>query len=238
MSNKLTDRGYPELVNMLAKSAIQHLPASVELDDLLQSGMIGYLEAKKSYDPEQGANFNTFARIRIKGAMIDSMRTGDWTPRKVHKMRRAITQATTQLTGELKRKPKNTEIAKAVELPLEEYFHTVADISNCYIVEIDEESDVFVNADDIAKSCEYDNIRVVVDAIVAELNTRQRAIYAMRYKKAMSLKEIAAHFNVTESRASQCCTEITQLITEKLNRGVCYAFTPVHCTLYSKATGA
>ena len=131
--HKVVERHAP-LVKKVACHLIARLPASVQLDDLIQSGMIGLIEATKNFDASKGASFETFAGIRIRGAMLDEMRRGDWAPRSVHKNSRMVAEAISELEASIGREPKDTEIAEKLDITLDEYHHILRDISNGKII--------------------------------------------------------------------------------------------------------
>ena len=111
------------LVKRIAYHLLARLPASVIVDDLIQSGMVGLLEAANNFDHSKGASFETFAGIRIRGAMLDEMRRGDWTPRSVHRNSRMISDAIKALESELGRDVTDIEVAEKLDISLNEYHH-------------------------------------------------------------------------------------------------------------------
>ena len=110
-TSELIER-HTELVQKIAYHLMARLPASVLVDDLIQSGMIGLLEAARNFDATKGASFETFAGIRIRGAMLDEMRRGDWVPRSVHKNSRSIASAIAEVEKSTGRDAKEAEVAK------------------------------------------------------------------------------------------------------------------------------
>ncbi len=109
--NELVER-HASLVKRIAHHLVARLPASVLVDDLIQAGMIGLLEASRNFDGSKGASFETFAGIRIRGSMLDEIRKGDWTPRSVHKNGRAITEAINQVERETGRDARDLDVAE------------------------------------------------------------------------------------------------------------------------------
>ena len=122
------------LVKKIAHHLKGRLPANVLLDDLIQSGMIGLLEAAKNFDGNKGASFETFAGIRIRGAMLDEIRRGDWVPRSVHRNNRAVMKAIDDLNKELGRDPKDHEIAEKLSISIDEYAQMLNDIASGKII--------------------------------------------------------------------------------------------------------
>ena len=126
------------LVKRIAYHLLARLPASVLVDDLIQSGMIGLIEAAKNFDGSKGASFETFAGIRIRGSMLDEIRRGDWTPRSVHRNSRMIAEAIAELESELGRDVKDSEVAEKLDISLDEYHHMLSDASSGRIIGIED----------------------------------------------------------------------------------------------------
>ena len=139
------------LVKRIAYHLLARLPASVQVDDLIQSGMIGLIEAAKNFDGSKGASFETFAGIRIRGSMLDEMRRGDWTPRSVHRNARLIAETIAELEAEFGRDVKDVEVAEKLDITLDEYHHMLSDVSSGRIIGIEDlgiSDDVLVTAND------------------------------------------------------------------------------------------
>ncbi len=118
---------HSDLVRRIAHHLAARLPASVEVDDLIQAGMMGLIEASRSYDADQGASFETYASIRIRGSMIDEIRRGDWVPRSVHRRARDAAATIRRLEQSSGRAASATEVAAAMEMPLPEYLRLMED---------------------------------------------------------------------------------------------------------------
>jgi len=121
------------LVKRIAFHLMSRLPASVQVDDLIQAGMIGLIEASRNFDPEQGASFETYAGIRIRGAMLDEIRRTDWTPRSVHRKAREVAEAVRKIENEKGRDARDVEVAQAMGIGLEEYHKILQDATGCRI---------------------------------------------------------------------------------------------------------
>ncbi|MGK0373016.1 MAG: RNA polymerase sigma factor for flagellar operon FliA, partial [Glaciecola sp.] len=126
------------LVKRIAHHLLARLPASVLVDDLIQSGMIGLLEAARNFDGTKGASFETFAGIRIRGAMLDEIRKGDWTPRSVHKNSRAITEAVNIVERDTGRDARDVEVAKVLEVSLKTYHQMLGEVNAGKLVGIED----------------------------------------------------------------------------------------------------
>lgn len=204
-------RRHAELVKRIAYHLAGRLPASVEVADLIQSGMLGLLEAAGNYSPERGASFETYAGIRIRGAMLDALRKLDWAPRSVHRKARAAANAVRELEGETGREAQDTEIAARMGVSLDEYFKVVQDATSCHLVSLnetagDEESPLTRMTDEKA-----DPFREIVDAdfrkalalAIEDLPEREKLVMSLYYDEELNLKEIGAVLKVTESRVCQ-----------------------------------
>jgi RNA polymerase sigma factor for flagellar operon FliA len=202
---------YAPLVKRIAHHLMGRLPASVNVDDLIQSGMLGLLEAAKRYEPGRGASFETYVGIRIKGAMLDGLRKGDWTPRSVHRNVRRISDTMRQLEHKLGRDPTDAEVAEAMGLSQTEYYNALKDARGAKLFHFtelsDEEGDsVFRHAsdqEDLAAGVERDALfRSLVEAIET-LPEREKLVLALYYTEQLNLKEIGEVLGVSESRVSQ-----------------------------------
>src|SRR5687768_1392679 len=129
---------YAYLVKRIALHMIARLPASVQLDDLMQAGMIGLLEAAQKFDGSKGASFETYAGIRIRGAIVDEMRRGDWVPRSVHRNARRVSQAIAHVEARLGRDATDTQIAEELGVSLDEYFLMLQDSSGSRLFSYEE----------------------------------------------------------------------------------------------------
>ena len=144
---------HSELVRRIAHHLAARLPSSVEIDDLIQAGMLGLIEAAKNFQADQGAAFETYASIRIRGAMIDEIRRGDWVPRSVHRRYRDVVSATRQVEQANGRAANSAEIAATLGVSLEDYHHMLEDASRGQLLSLDEQMDDFDGEPRLAASC-------------------------------------------------------------------------------------
>ncbi|HMN92486.1 MAG TPA: RNA polymerase sigma factor FliA [Hydrogenophaga sp.] len=208
-------RKYSPLVRRLAHHMIAKLPPSVELDDLIQVGMIGLTEAIARYEPSQGVQFETFASQRIRGAMIDELRDGDWMSRGSRKSQKEIEQAVHRLQQRLHRAPMESEIAQELGISLADYQQLLAKVRGTQLVYLEDISghgddddhflDRHVGADDDEPSVllRDQRMRMALVEAIKGLPEREQQIMSMYYEHDMNLKEIAAVLGVTESRICQ-----------------------------------
>lgn len=199
------------LVKRIACHLINRLPASVQLEDLVQAGMIGLLEASRNYDENQGASFETYAGIRIRGAMLDEIRKNDWAPRSVHRKARMVAEAVREIEHEQGRDARDTEIASTLGMPLEEYYKILQDNSYHKVLSFEDmgtgEESMLDNMMDhnpgIIDGLQRDDIRRILSEAIASLPERERLVMALYYDEELNLREIGAVMGVSESRVSQ-----------------------------------
>jgi len=199
------------LVKRIAYHLLARLPASVLVDDLIQSGMIGLFEAANNFDNTKGASFETFAGIRIRGAMLDEMRRGDWTPRSVHKNSRMISGAIKELEAELGRDVTDIEVAERLEISLNEYHQILSEVSTGKILGIDDlgvsedalKFDETCHGDDPYQSIENGAFKKGLAECISTLPEREALVLSLYYDEELNLREIGEVLDVSESRVSQ-----------------------------------
>lgn len=205
------------LVKRLAHHMKAKLPPSVEVDDLVQAGMIGLLDAISRYEETHGAQFETYAVLRIRGAMLDELRNSDWMPRSVRQNMRKIETAMQTLQQKLGHPPTESEVAKALKMPLADYQEMLSDGGGHQLVYYedfhdDDGNDSFLDryavdeSDPLSSLLEGDFRQAVIDAIDS-LPPREKILMSLYYEEEMNLKEIGAVMGVSESRVSQLHTQ-------------------------------
>ena len=202
---------HTELVARIAHHLIARLPASVDVNDLQQSGMIGLIEAARSFDASQGASFETYASIRIRGAMLDELRKGDWVPRSVHRQLRAATEATRQVEQRTGRAATPREVAAAMNISVDDFDRLLADVVRGHVLSIDAHADgedetplrIAENAPSPAQHLDDDEFRRELVAAIDSLPERERLVLSLYYEQEMNLREIGAVLEVSESRVCQ-----------------------------------
>ena len=211
----LTD--HMPLVKRLAHHMKAKLPPSVEVDDLVQAGMIGLLDAISRYEETHGAQFETYAVLRIRGAMLDELRNSDWLPRSMRQNMRKIEAAMASLQQKLGHAPTESEVAKSLKLSLADYQDMLADGGGHQLLyyedfHADDGNDSFLDRfavddeDPLRALLDTDFRQAVIDAIDA-LPPREKILMGLYYEEEMNLKEIGAVMGVSESRVSQLHTQ-------------------------------
>ncbi|MBP6899827.1 MAG: RNA polymerase sigma factor FliA [Burkholderiaceae bacterium] len=206
---------YSPLVRRLAHQMIAKLPANVELDDLIQVGMIGLSDALTRFDAGMGVQFETFATQRIRGAMLDELRGNDWMSRGERRQQRSIEAAVHKLEQRLGRAPSESEIAKEMDLSLTEYQELLGKVRGTQLVYLedmtgDDGDDDYLDRH-VAAEAEANPLAMLEDRRMREalveaiknLPEREQYVMSMYYEHDMNLKEIAAVLKVTESRVCQ-----------------------------------
>ena len=205
------------LVKRLAHHMKAKLPPSVEVDDLIQAGMIGLLDAITRYEETHGAQFETYAVLRIRGAMLDELRNSDWLPRSMRQNMRKIEAAMSALQQKLGHPPSESEVAKSLKLSLVDYQDMLSDGGGHQLVYYEdfhdsEGNDSFLDryavddADPLRSLMDGDFRQAVINAIDA-LPPREKILMGLYYEEEMNLKEIGAVMGVSESRVSQLHTQ-------------------------------
>ncbi|MEW9897474.1 RNA polymerase sigma factor FliA [Chitinivorax sp. PXF-14] len=206
-------RQFGPLVKRIAYHFMTRVPASVEVDDLIQVGLIGLMEAAHNFDPTQGAQFETYASQRIRGAMLDELRDADWMPRSTRKNLRTIEATIQRLEQTLGRPPSEQEIANSLQLPLADYQQMLGDTRGyqlIYYEDYDEDGehdqlDHFAadHHSNPLDSLDDMDFRKHLAAGVAALPDREKMVMALYYEQELNLKEIGEVLGVTESRVCQ-----------------------------------
>ena len=202
---------YIPLVKRIAYHLMARLPPSVQQDDLIQAGLIGLLEALRNYDATQGASFQTYARIRIRGAMLDEIRKNDWAPRSVHRKARMVAEVVREIENRTGRDARDQEIAKQLGMPLDEYHHLLQESSGHRVFSYEElEVDTHGGASSFTQreqgpleGLQHEDFRKGLAEAIASLPERERLVMSLYYDEELNLREIGAVIGVSESRVCQ-----------------------------------
>lgn len=211
---------YLPLVKNVAGRMAAGFPKSVELNDLINTGVIGLIEAFNNFDPARGVKFETFAVPRIRGAILDELRALDWVPRSTRAKARNLNRATTKLENELGRGPSNTELAQTLKVSMEELQFTMKDISVTSLLSLDElicreddnrqvpriETVENSTTVDVLDNMEKTELRVFLIHAISSLSEQERLVVSLYYYEELTLKEIGEIMLISESRVSQIHT--------------------------------
>lgn len=204
---------YAPLVKRIAYHLMAKLPASVQAEDIIQNGMLGLIDAINRYEEGLGAQFETYAVQRIRGAMLDGLRENDWLPRSLRRDMRRIESAISALEQQLGRQPTETELAKALDMPLAEYQKMLQEARGYQLVYFEDFSDgdeedflerhvASTEADPLAKLLDK-NMRDVLIRAIDDLPEREKTVMGLYYEEQLNLREIGEILGVSESRICQ-----------------------------------
>jgi len=213
-SNKLVVQHAP-LVKRIAYHLMARLPSSVVVDDLIQAGMVGLLEASRNYRPDLGASFETYSGIRIRGAMLDELRRNDWAPKSVHRKNRELTKVVREIEARTGRDARDDEIAEEMGITLDEYYKILQDSSNARIYAF-EELGVDEDAIELGLSntkngpfeeMSHERFKGNLTEAIASLPEREKMVVTLYYDSELNLREIGSVLGVSESRISQLLSQ-------------------------------
>jgi RNA polymerase sigma factor for flagellar operon FliA len=201
------------LVKRIAYHFMAKLPASVEVDDLIQAGLIGLLDAAKNFDDTQGAQFETYAIQRIRGSILDELRQADWLPRNVRKNLRKIESAVAELEQRFGRAPREAELAEHMQVDLAAYQQMLLDARGYQLLHYEDfqESDEGDFFDSFLTDGQRGPLEILEDAgfrrhlvqAISALPEREKLVMGLYYEQEMNLKEIGEVLGVSESRVCQ-----------------------------------
>lgn len=205
---------YGHMVRRTAAQMMARLPANVDIHDLVQAGLIGLLDAVSRFDVGQGTQFETFATQRVRGAMLDELRGGDWMPRSVRKSQKLIEAAMRALEQQLQRPPTESEIAAHLKMTLADYQRFLHEAKGAQLVYLEEasgddgEEGLLQRSLSSTDSSPLDRLddqqfRSALVERIGQLPEREKLVMGLYYDEGMNLKEIGAVLGVTESRVSQ-----------------------------------
>jgi RNA polymerase sigma factor for flagellar operon FliA len=201
-------------VRYIARRIRERLPQHVEVDDLISAGVIGLMDAFNKFDTRKNVQFKSYAQFRIRGAILDSLRDLDWSPRELRRKGRAIEEAISTLTGQLGRAPSEPEIAVELQMTLESFHQLLGDLKGLEIGTLHTErnedaGDDEINyipgpaEDDPFLQCMKSEMRHRLAGAIEDLPERERLVLSLYYFEELTMKEIGMAIGVVESRVSQ-----------------------------------
>jgi RNA polymerase sigma factor for flagellar operon FliA len=203
---------YAPLVKRIASHLLGRLPDGVELEDMVQTGLIALLDAARQYSAARGASFETYASIRVRGAMLDEFRNNDWAPRSVYRKQRQLTAAVRAVENRTGAHASPRDVAAELGVPLEEYFRMVTATTTQRMFSLedanpDHGSDEGPDGDqpslDPAAELESGEFHAAMTAAIGELPEREALVMSLYYDEELNLKEIGEVLGVSESRICQ-----------------------------------
>ncbi len=230
IENQLVEQYLPLVATVLGRLAM-NLPDHVDQDDLRSAGLMGLLQAMRNFDPKSGTSFETYARVRIRGSMLDELRRMDWVPRTIHEKARKVQAMISKLEQKYSRTPTEKEMAKALELSADEYSELLEEIRPAAFVCLDavcssENGDSGSLYEVISDGAEEgpaeetskNELKKIILARLKDLPDMQRKVLALYYGEDLRLREIAEAFGVTESRICQIHAQAILSIRAHLQR--------------------
>lgn len=229
---------YLPLVRSLAERMIVRLPDSVTLDELVNAGAIGLWDAIKKYDASRETSFKTYAEFRIKGAMLDELRSRDWMSRGMRRKNNEVLAVQETLERRLGRQPEHEEVAAALGMELEDYFHLTQELNGAHVMELDAKYEYFAdgsdenalemladeNAQSPADAMESVETKRVLEKAIAALPEKERFVLSLYYEEGLTLKEIGEVLGYTESRISQIRSKALSVLRAILSEKRCDLF--------------
>ncbi len=220
---------YAPLIKFIAQKIAVRLPANIELDDLISSGVIGLMDAIEKYDPSRDNKFKTYAEFRIRGSILDELRAQDWVPRSVRDKSKMLDRALIELEAQLGRGATDEELAERLGVSMDEFHDLLNQVKPVSLLSIDD-SATFSNVDkksilNLLESCKLSNpfnqlnlksVKDIVAAAIEDLPERQRLVLSLYYYEDLNLKEIGRVLRVTESRVSQLHAQAISRLRAKL----------------------
>ncbi len=220
---------YGPMVKYVASRIAQRLPAQVELDDLISVGVLGLMDAIGKFDSSRGAKFKTYAEFRVRGAILDELRSMDWAPRSVRQKAAKLETAVNELQTRLGRYPEGEEIAREMGISLSAYFDILNEIQNLPILSledigVDRESGeqkslldcLAGKGDDPQAQLRLSEVKGILTKTIESLSERESMVVSLYYYKEMTMKEIGAVLGITESRVSQIHSKAVFRLRAKL----------------------
>jgi RNA polymerase sigma factor for flagellar operon FliA len=232
VDGKLRDQlimDYAPLIRFVAQRIASRLPSSVDIDDLMSAGVIGLMDAIDKYDPSRDNKFKTYAEFRIRGAILDELRSQDWVPRSVRDKAKKIERTYTELEQRFGRAVTDHEISDALGVSIEEYHTMISKVKPVTLLSVDELTGPSQNDRKSLLEClentsaknpfaqlKSKGLRQVLMKNIEDLPEKQKLVLSLYYYEDLNLKEIGSILEVTESRVSQLHTQAVEKLRTKL----------------------
>jgi RNA polymerase sigma factor FliA len=217
-------------VRYIAQRIHDRLPVQVPLEDLVHAGIIGLIEAVDRFDPGKHTQLATYAKFRIRGAILDSLRASDWSPRSLRKRMRAIEEANRALTGELGRAPTEAELAEKLSMSLPDFQRLLSELNGLNLGSLDsscdgdsQEEEAYAYrpngfGEDPFFICLREELKTVLAEAIGILGERERQVVSLYYFEELTMKEVGAALDIGESRVSQIHSLAIVRLRERLEQ--------------------
>lgn len=219
---------YAPLIRFIAQKISSRLPSNVEIDDLISAGVIGLMDAIEKYDPSRDNKFKTYAEFRVRGAILDELRSQDWVPRSVRDKAKKIERTYSELEQRLGRTVTDVEISDALDISLDEYYVMISKVKAVTLLSAEELlspmrqerkgllEDLEAGGKNPFSQLKNKNIRQLIKEHIKDLPEKQKLVLSLYYYEDLNLKEIGRILDVTESRVSQLHTQAVEKLRSKL----------------------
>lgn len=221
---------YSPMIKYVANRIAMRLPPHVEVDDLISVGVLGLLDAIEKYDPGRGAKFKTYAEFRVRGSILDELRSLDWVPRSIRQKATQMDNVTQRLQGKYGRPPEDEEIAEELGLDMNEFFTAMNDTRSMPILSLE---DLGINKEtgeqqnlldcligdseaDPATQIRLDELKQIIAQGIDTLPEKERLMISLYYYEELTMKEIGEVLGITESRVSQIHSKAVFRLRTKL----------------------
>ena len=222
---------YMPMIKCIAKKISARLPSHIDFDDLVSNGAIGLMDAISKYDPSRENKFRTYAEFRIRGSILDSLRSDDWIPRSIRDKAKKISKAIKALEIKLNREPEDQEIADHMGINLEEFHGMITETRPVNVLSIDEITlfnkldkksvlKLLETGESLTHEINSKSVRRLIQKAIEELPERQRMVLSLYYYEGFNLKKIGEILRVTESRVSQLHAQAVRRLKIKLSNRV------------------
>ncbi len=213
---------YSDMVRQIAYHLLSRLPSNVQVDDLIQAGAIGLLEAGQRYSADRNASFETFASIRIRGAMLDELRRTSWMPRSVHKNMRRIAQAIDVVEKREGREASAKDIAEQLDVSMDEYYAMLGSAHANDLLSLEDVNEEFM-PEQLIDSTAYENVMLddfkdKLMEMITTLPEREQMILSLYYNEKLNFKDIATVLGITEARVCQLHAQVIARLKSRTNR--------------------
>ena len=221
---------YSPMIKYVANRIAMRLPPHVEVDDLISVGVLGLMDAISKYDPTRGAKFKTYAEFRVRGAILDELRSMDWVPRSIRQKASNVDAVVQKLQAKLKRNPEDEEVAKEMELSLDQFYDTVNETKSMPVFSLEdlgiakETGEQQSLLDCLAGKADADpqtqirltELKEIITKAIDTLPEKERLMVSLYYYEELTMKEIGVVLDITESRVSQIHSKAVYHLRTKL----------------------
>jgi len=221
---------YSPMIKYVANRIAMRLPPHVEVEDLISVGVLGLMDAISKYDPTRGAKFKTYAEFRVRGAILDELRSMDWVPRSVRQKASNVDAVIQKLQAELKRKPEDEEVAKEMDLSLDQFYDILNETKSMPVFSLEdlgiakETGEQQSLLDCLAGKADADpqtqirltELKGIIAKAIDSLPEKERLMVSLYYYEELTMKEIGAVLDITESRVSQIHSKAVYHLRTKL----------------------